>query len=329
MALLTERKQMLDILDPENERYTLFPIQNQEFWESYKYAQSFYWSVEELDLSRDLDDWNKLNDQERYFIKMVLAFFSSSDGIVNANISTNFVDEIKILEAKMFYHFQETIEDVHNETYSLLIDTYIKDEQEKYKLFNAMKTIDCVKLKADWTLKYLNKNCSFAERILAFAAVEGIFFSGSFCAIYWLKKRGLMPGLTFSNELISRDEGLHTEFATELYKLSDTKLDEITFNNIVIDAVSIEKEFITESLPCDLLGMNKKLMTNYIEFVADRLSLQFGYNKIYNTENPFEFMELISMRNKTNFFEKRVGEYSKTGLNVDDCAMTFDLDEDF
>jgi len=324
MALLTERKQMLDILDPENERYTLFPIQNQEFWESYKYAQSFYWSVEELDLSRDLDDWNKLNDQERYFIKMVLAFFSSSDGIVNANISTNFVDEIKILEAKMFYHFQETIEDVHNETYSLLIDTYIKDEQEKYKLFNAMKTIDCVKLKADWTLKYLNKNCSFAERILAFAAVEGIFFSGSFCAIYWLKKRGLMPGLTFSNELISRDEGLHTDFACLIYSYLENKLTQKQVYEIFTDAVNIEIEFITNSLPCNLIGMNSTLMSQYIKYVCDRILQQLGYNKLYNVKQPFDFMELISMRNKVNFFEKRVQDYKKPTTK-----KKFNLNADF
>jgi len=316
-------------------KYSLFPIQKkyQNIWNLYKHSVSVFWTAEEIDLQKDKKDWENLNNNEKYFIKNILAFFAGSDGIVNENISNRFINDINNLnsqEIKCFYNFQEAMENIHSETYSLLIDTYIDTDEEKNHLFNAIYTIPCVKKKAEWCYKWMeDENSTFITRLIAFACVEGIFFSGSFCAIFWLKKRGLMPGLTFSNELISRDEGLHTEFATELYKLSDTKLDEITFNNIVIDAVSIEKEFITESLPCDLLGMNKKLMTNYIEFVADRLSLQFGYNKIYNTENPFEFMELISMRNKTNFFEKRVGEYSKTGLNVDDCAMTFDLDEDF
>jgi ribonucleotide reductase beta subunit family protein with ferritin-like domain len=242
---------------------------------------------------------------------MVLAFFSSSDGIVNANIATNFVDEIKILEGKMFYHFQETIEDVHNEAYSLLIDTYIKDQEEKSKLFNAMDNINCVKLKANWALKYLNKDCSFAERILAFAAVEGIFFSGSFCAIYWLKKRGLMPGLTFSNELISRDEGLHTDFACLVYSYLNDKLEEKDAHAIFADAVNIETQFITESLPCSLVGMNNKLMSQYIQFVCDRILQQLGYNKLFNVSQPFDFMDLISMRNKVNFFEKRVQDYKK------------------
>ena len=301
----------VDILDPTNEKYTLFPITHNKFWDAYKQAQSFYWTVEEMDLSRDLDDWNKLNDDERHFIKMVLAFFSSSDGIVNANIATNFVDEIKILEGKMFYHFQETIEDVHNEAYSLLIDTYIKDEIEKNKLFNAMDNINCIKLKANWALKYLNKDCSFAERILAFAAVEGIFFSGSFCAIYWLKKRGLMPGLTFSNELISRDEGLHTDFACLVYSYLKNKLKEEDVHKIFSDVVNIETQFITEALPCSLVGMNNKLMSQYIQFVCDRILQQLGYNKLYNVKQPFDFMDLISMRNKVNFFEKRVQDYKK------------------
>jgi len=301
----------IDILDPKNERYTLFPIKNEDFWKAYKEAQAFYWTVEEMDLSRDLEDWEKLNDKEKHFIKNVLAFFSSSDGIVNANISTNFVDEIKILEAKMFYHFQETIEDVHNEAYSLLIDTFIKDEKEKDILFNAMDNIPCIKLKADWALKYLNKNCSFAERILAFAAVEGIFFSGSFCAIYWLKKRGLMPGLTFSNELISRDEGLHTDFACLVYSYLYDKLKEEQVHKIFTDAVNIEIEFITESLPCSLVGVNAKLMSQYVQFCCDRILQQLGYNKLYNVKQPFDFMEIISMRNKINFFEKRVQDYKK------------------
>jgi len=301
----------VDILDPKNERYTLFPITQHKFWDAYKQAQAFYWTVEEMDLSRDLDDWNKLNNDEKHFIKMILAFFSSSDGIVNANIATNFVDEIKIIEAKMFYHFQETIEDVHNEAYSLLIDTYIKDEKEKHILFNAMDNINCIKLKANWALKYLNKDCSFAERILAFAAVEGIFFSGSFCAIYWLKKRGLMPGLTFSNELISRDEGLHTDFACLVYSYLKDKLKEEDVHKIFSDAVDIETEFITESLPCSLVGMNNKLMSQYVRFCCDRILQQLGYNKLYNVKQPFDFMDLISMRNKVNFFEKRVQDYKK------------------
>tara|TARA_B100001094_G_C18170946_1_gene795047 strand:+ start:1566 stop:2531 length:966 start_codon:yes stop_codon:yes gene_type:complete len=301
------------ILDPKNERFTLFPISNigKKYYDAYKTAQSLYWTVEEMDLARDLEDWDKLNNDEKHFIKMVLAFFSSSDGIVNENISTNFVDEVKILEAKMFYHFQETIEDVHNEAYSLLIDTYIKDENEKKKLFNAMNEIECIKLKANWALKYLNKDCSFAERILAFAAVEGIFFSGSFCAIYWLKFRGLMPGLSFSNELISRDEGLHTDFACLVYKDLTNKLDEEKVHSIFKHAVDIEINFITDALPCSLVGMNNNLMNQYIKYCCDRILQQLGYNKLYDVEQPFDFMELISMRNKVNFFEKRVQDYKK------------------
>jgi len=301
----------INILDEKNERYTIFPIKFQPFWDAYKEAQAFYWTVEEMDLSRDLEDWEKLNKDEKYFIKNILAFFSSSDGIVNANIATNFVDEIKILEAKMFYHFQETIENVHNEAYSILIDTYIKDEKEKDNLFNAMERIPCVKLKADWALKYLSKDCSFTERILAFAAVEGIFFSGSFCAIYWLKKRGLMPGLTFSNELISRDEGLHTDFACLVYSYLKNKLSEEEVHKIFSDAVNIETQFITESLPCALIGMNNESMCEYIKFCCDRILQQLGYSKLYNAKQPFDFMDMISMRNKVNFFEKRVQDYKK------------------
>ena len=299
------------ILDPKNERYTLFPIKDHEFWSAYKKAQAFNWSVEEIDFQKDFEDYQKLNEDEKFFINHILAFFSSSDGIVNANISINFVDDIKIIEAKCFYHFQEAIEDVHNETYSTLIDTYIKDEKEKEKLFDAANQIPCVKLKADWALRYLNKDCSFAERIVAFAAVEGIFFSGSFCAIYWIKQKGLMPGLTFSNELISRDEGLHTDFACLVYNKLNNKLPKKKIYEIFEDAVNIEIEFITESLPCNLINMNKEDMKQYIKFCCDRIIKQLGYEPIYNVKQPFNFMEQISMRNKVNFFEKRVQDYKK------------------
>ena len=316
-------------------KYSLFPIQKKydDVWRLYKYALSVFWTAEEIDLQKDKEDWKKLDNDEKFFIKNILAFFAGSDGIVNENISNRFLNDINNLdsmEVKCFYNFQEAMENIHSETYSLLIDTYIDNDLEKNHLFNAIYNIPCVEKKAKWCYKWMeDQNSTFITRLVAFACVEGIFFSGSFCAIFWLKKRGMMPGLTFSNELISRDEGLHTDFAVELYKLYDIKLSNIEFNNIVLEAVKIEKEFITESLPCDLIGMNKKLMSEYIEFVADRLSVQFGYNKIFNTQNPFEFMELISMRNKTNFFEKRVGEYSKTGLNVDNCDMEFDLNSNF
>ena len=316
-------------------KYTLFPIQKkyEHVWSLYKHAVSVFWTVEEIDLAKDKEDWIKLDKNEQYFIKNILAFFAGSDGIVNENISNRFmndIDKLNSLEVKCFYNFQETIENIHSETYSLLIDTYINNDSEKSFLFNAIYNIPCVKKKAEWCYKWMeDTQSSFETRLVAFCCVEGIFFSGSFCAIFWLKKRGLMPGLTFSNELISRDEGLHTDFGVELYKLQENKLSNSHFMNIVCDAVSIEKEFIIDSLPCDLIGMNKKLMSEYIEFVADRLCLQFGYDKIYNTKNPFDFMELISMRNKTNFFEKRVGEYSKAGVNMDDCDMSFELNDDF
>ena len=312
--------------------YTLFPIQSKyiNVWNLYKHHMSVFWTAEEIDLSKDKNDWVKLNNNEQFFIKNVLAFFAGSDGIVNENITERFINEIDSQEVKCFYGFQEAMENIHSETYSLLIDTYITDEEEKTRLFNGIETIPCVKKKAQWAIKWINDDKSnFATRLVAFACVEGIFFSGSFCAIFWLKKRGLMPGLTFSNELISRDEGLHTQFAVELYKTENYKLDESIVHNIVKDAVDIETEFITQSLPCNLIGMNSILMTEYIQFVADRLLVQFGYNKIYNTENPFDFMELISMRTKTNFFEKRVGEYSKAGVSVEDNNMELDLDADF
>ena len=315
-----------------SKNYTLFPLNSKylSIWQLYKKALASFWTVEEIDLTKDKTDWESLSENEQYFIKNVLAFFAGSDGIVNENIQNRFINEIDDQEVKCFYGFQEAMENIHSETYSLLIDTYITDENEKTKLFNGIETIPCVKKKADWAIKWIDdKESNFNTRLVAFACVEGIFFSGSFCAIFWLKKRGLMPGLTFSNELISRDEGLHTEFAVELYHTRTNHLNSTIFYKIVKDAVEIEKEFITESLPCNLIGMNSTLMKEYIEFVADRLSVQFGYNKIYNTENPFDFMELISMRTKTNFFEKRVGEYGKAGVSVEDNNMELDLDADF
>tara|TARA_B110001450_G_C17644232_1_gene490492 strand:- start:1210 stop:2157 length:948 start_codon:yes stop_codon:yes gene_type:complete len=312
--------------------YTLFPVQQKyiNIWKLYKHHLSVFWTPEEIDLSKDKNDWNKLSENDKFFIKNILAFFAGSDGIVNENITERFINEIDSQEVKCFYGFQEAMENIHSETYSLLIDTYITDEVEKTKLFNGIETIPCVKKKAQWAIKWINdEQSNFATRLVAFACVEGIFFSGSFCAIFWLKKRGLMPGLIFSNELISRDEGLHTDFAIELYKTEGFNLNKDIFYEIVKDAVNIEKEFITESLPCNLIGMNSILMSEYIEFVADRLISQFGFEKVYNTENPFDFMELISMRTKTNFFEKRVGEYSKAGVSIENNNMELDLDADF
>ena len=319
---------MEPILKENPNRFVLFPIQHDEVWQMYKKAEASFWTAEEIDLSQDLKDWENLNDGERHFISHVLAFFAASDGIVNENLAINFMQEVQIPEARCFYGFQIMMENIHSETYSLLIDTYIKKQSEKDYLFNALETVPCVKKKGEWAIKWINSE-KFVERLIAFAAVEGIFFSGSFCSIFWLKKRGLMPGLTFSNELISRDEGLHCDFACLLYSMLNNKLPESRVQEIIRDAVSIEQEFVTDALPVDLIGMNAKLMSQYIEFVADRLLVSLGCKKIYNATNPFDFMEMISLQGKTNFFEKRVGEYQKAGVMGDKDKNVFSLDEDF
>ena len=318
------------ILKENPNRFVLFPIQHNDIWEMYKKQEASIWTAEELDLSPDLVDWDsKLNDDERFFIKHVLAFFAASDGIVNENLAENFLSEVQYTEAKFFYGFQVMMENIHSETYSLLIDTYIKDTKEKNYLFNAIETFEPVKKKADWAMRWID-NGSYAERLISFAAVEGIFFSGSFCSIFWLKKRGLMPGLTFSNELISRDEGLHCDFACMLYNNHlVNKLPKEQVQKIIEDAVEIEKEFVTESLPVRLIGMNAELMSQYIEFVADRLLTELGNDKIYNTSNPFDFMDMINLQGKTNFFEKRVGEYQKAGVLNSNENNSFSLDADF
>lgn len=320
------------LLMENKNRFVLFPIKHDDIWQWYKKSEASFWTAEEIDLQQDLSDWeNKLNDNERYFIKHVLAFFAASDGIVNENLAENFLHEVQYTEAKFFYGFQIAMENIHSETYSLLIDTYIKNTEEKNKLFNAIETMDCVKEKAEWALRWIDKG-SFAERLIAFAAVEGIFFSGSFCSIFWLKKRGLMPGLSFSNELISRDEGMHCDFACLLYtKHLKHQLPEQQVKDIILDAVKIEKEFVTEALPVKLIGMNADLMSQYIEFVADRLLNELGIEKVFNSKNPFDFMELISLQGKTNFFEKRVAEYQKAGVmdGGQKSGGNFSLDEDF
>lgn len=318
------------ILQENPNRFVLFPIEHDDIWKFYKKAEASFWTAEEIDLSADLDDWSgKLNDEERHFIKHVLAFFAASDGIVNENLAENFVSEVQYTEAKFFYGFQIMMENIHSETYSLLIDTYIKDKQEKDYLFNAIENLDCVSKKANWALRWI-ENSSFAERLIAFAAVEGIFFSGSFCSIFWLKKRGLMPGLSFSNELISRDEGMHCDFACLLYNEHiQHKLSEETIRTIIADAVSIEKEFVSDALPVNLIGMNADLMCQYIEFVADRLLAALQQPKIYNVDNPFPWMDMISLQGKTNFFEKRVGDYQKSGVMAERDKQVFSLDEDF
>jgi ribonucleoside-diphosphate reductase beta chain len=317
------------ILKDNKDRFVLFPIKHNEIWSMYKKAEASFWTAEEIDLSHDQKDWDKMNDGERHFVKHVLAFFAASDGIVNENLAVNFIREVQIPEARCFYGFQIMMENIHSETYSLLIDSYIKDATERQRLFSAMETIPCVKKKAEWALRWISKkDTTFSERIIAFAAVEGIFFSGSFCSIFWLKKRGIMPGLTFSNELISRDEGLHCDFACLLYSMLSNKLGAERVHDIIDSAVQIEKEFVSEALPVDLIGMNSKMMCQYIEFVADRLIQSLGYPKKYNATNPFDFMELISLQGKTNFFEKRVAEYQKAGV-ANKESHSFKTDEDF
>lgn len=319
-------------LNGNSKRYTIFPIQHQDIWEMYKKAEASFWTAEEIDLSKDFKDWNALNANEQHFIQHVLGFFAGSDGIVNENLALRFMKDVEIPEARFFYSFQMMIENIHSETYSLLIDTYIKDKATKQTLFEAINQIECIGQKAQWALKWIeDEHASFAMRLIAFAAVEGIFFSGSFCAIFWLKKRGIMPGLTFSNELISRDEGLHTEFACLLYSKMEHRLDMSVVHELIREAVTIEKQFIMESLPCYLIGMNAVMMSQYIEFVADRLLVQLGYDKIWNSGNPFDFMEMISMSGKSNFFEKRVSEYSKANINVGtaDNAKMFSLNSEF
>jgi ribonucleoside-diphosphate reductase beta chain len=317
-----------EILLKENkDRFVLFPIKYDKIWEMYKKAENSFWTAEEIDLSSDLKDWERLNDGERHFITHVLAFFAASDGIVNENLAVNMMNAVQLPEARCFYGFQIMMENIHSEMYSLLIDTYVKDPNEKHHLFNAIDTVPCVTKKADWALRWI-ENGSFAERLIAFAAVEGIFFSGSFCSIFWLKKRGLMPGLATSNEFISRDEGLHCDFACLLYGMLKTKLTQQQVYDMITNAVAIEQEFITDALPVDLIGMNSKLMCQYIEFVADRLLNSLEYPKFYNSPNPFDFMETISLEGKTNFFEKRVSEYTKAGVGKkrEDQALKFDED---
>lgn len=320
------------ILKENKDRFVLFPIRHHDIWKYYKQAEASFWTAEEIDLSHDLRDWANLNDGERYFVTHVLAFFAASDGIVNENLAEHFVSEVQYTEAKFFYGFQIAIENIHSETYSLLIDTLVKDPREKDKLFHAIETMDCVKKKADWALRWIDQG-NFQERLVAFAAVEGIFFSGSFCSIFWLKKRGLMPGLSFSNELISRDEGLHCDFACHLYTQHvNGKLPTERVIEIIKDAVAIEKEFVTDALPVNLIGMNAQLMCQYIEFVADRLLNELTGQKVYGATNPFDFMEMISLRGKTNFFEKRVAEYQKAGVmksTEKEADQKFSLNEDF
>jgi ribonucleoside-diphosphate reductase beta chain len=316
------------LLRENKDRFVILPIKHPAIWEMYKKCEASFWTAEEIDLSDDLKHWENLNPGEKHFISHILAFFAASDGIVNENLAVNFMSEVQLPEARCFYGFQIMMENIHSETYALLIDTYIKDPNEKDRLFHAIDTVPCVGKKAEWALRWIN-NGSFAERLIAFAAVEGIFFSGSFCSIFWLKKRGLMPGLTFSNELISRDEGMHCEFACLLYRMLDNKLSKEAATAIITDAVEIEKEFISDALPVSLIGMNAKLMSQYIEFVADRWLGELGYDKVYGASNPFDFMEMISLQGKTNFFEKRVGDYQKSGVLNTQESKSFSLDEDF
>jgi ribonucleoside-diphosphate reductase beta chain len=319
------------ILQENKDRFVIFPIKHHDIWEFYKKQEACIWTAEEIDLHTDLNDWNnKLSEEEKYFVKHILAFFAASDGIVNENLAENFVSEVQYPEAKFFYGFQIMMENIHSETYSLLIDTYVKDEAEKNELFHAIDVFPAIKEKADWALRWISSD-SFAERLIAFAAVEGIFFSGSFCSIFWLKKRGLMPGLTFSNELISRDEGMHCDFAVHLHNHHlINKVPKARITEILTDALNIERKFITESLPVSLIGMNAVLMTQYLEFVTDRLLVELGCERVYNSSNPFDFMDMISLQGKTNFFEKRVAEYQKSGvMNTDSEAQKISFDADF
>jgi ribonucleoside-diphosphate reductase subunit M2 len=316
------------LLAPDDNRFVMFPIQHEDIWQMYKKQVDCFWRAEEIDLTKDLVYWESLNQDEKFFISMILAFFAASDGIVLENLATRFMNDVQLSEARAFYGFQIAMENIHSQTYSLLIETYIKDKEEKFKLFNAIENFPCIKKKSDWAQKWIRDNrSSFATRLVAFACVEGIFFSGAFCSIYWLKKRGLMPGLTFSNELISRDEALHCEFAVLLYSKLIKKLDKVRIHEIIKEAVEIESEFICDALPCRLIGMNSELMTQYIKFVADRLCVQLGYKKIYNVTNCFDFMELISLEGKTNFFEKRLGDYSLA--NKSNSETAFEFTEDF
>ena len=316
------------ILEASDDRYVMFPLQYNDVWELYKKQVDCFWRAEEVDLSKDLTDWKRLKPEEKKFISMVLAFFAASDGIVLENLAIRFMSDVQVAEIRSFYGFQIAMENIHSEMYSLLIDTYINDSVEKDRLFHATSNFPCITKKADWAKKWIeDKRSSFASRLVAFAAIEGIFFSSSFASIYWIKKRGIMPGLTFSNELISRDEALHTEFAILLYKKLQTKLSKKRIHEIIKEAVEIEKEFILEAIPCRMIGMNSTLMSQYIEFVADRLLIQLGCDKYYNTQNPFSFMEMISVEGKTNFFEKRVSEYALTNKEKDDTV--FELDSEF
>ena len=315
------------LLAEDDNRYVMFPIQDKSIWNMYKKSVDCFWRAEEIDLSKDKASWDKMSDEEKYFVKMILAFFAASDGIVLENLGMRFMSEVQLSEARAFYGFQIMMENIHSEVYSLLIDTYVEKQVEKDKLFNALDNFPCIKKKADWAIKWIqDKRSSFSTRLVAFAAVEGIFFSGSFCSIYWLKKRGLMPGLTFSNELIARDEGMHTDLAILLFKKLNKKPKRKRIEDLIKEAVEIEKEFICSALPCRLIGMNSKLMSQYIEFVADRIMAQLGYNKIWNTANPFDFMEMISLSGKTNFFEKRVGDYSLSTNQKSDDVFAFDGD---
>jgi len=332
-AQLRELQKEEPLLTESTSRWVMFPIEQPEMWEMYKKHEASFWTAEEIDLSQDGQDWEKLTEKEQHFIKHVLAFFAASDGIVLENLGLNFSNEVQVSEARAFYGFQMAMENVHSETYSLLIDQYIKDSKEKMHLFHAIETIPAVEVKATWAVNWMSRERSFYERIVGFACVEGILFSGSFCAIYWLKKRGLMPGLTFSNELISRDEGLHADFACLVYKLLKHKLSDELVHEIVRGAVEVEKAFICDALPCALIGMSADSMTTYIQFVADRLLVSLGHPMLYNVQNPFDWMELISLQGKTNFFEKRVGEYQKKGvmasLQQEEQAEAFSLDADF